>query len=261
METHKICWIRADEPFPDVEQAWDEHSPAPGLLAAGGDLSIERLVTAYTHGIFPWYSADQPILWWSPNPRMVLSTENFRLHRSMNKTIRHFNKNVANCVLTDTHFEQVIEHCSKVSRPKQAGTWIVPEIKEAYIRLHHAGYAHSVETWVNHKLVGGLYFVAIGNMVFGESMFNTQTDASKIALVALVALCKERNIAMIDCQQDTLHLRAQGATTLPRKAFAHHLLENITKPPVTDWYFTNITWNYVMLKQRPSHHNDANQVL
>ena len=175
-------------PFPQLSEAWPAHSAAPGLIAAGGVLDVPTLVAAYSATIFPWFSKGEPTLWWSPDPRMVLQVDRFRLHRSLRRVLQAFRLN-ANCeIRIDTAFDTVIAACAAATRPAQTGTWIGPEMQAAYRALHRAGHAHSVETWVGGRLVAGLYCVAIGRAVFGESMFTHVTDGSKIALSALVAL-------------------------------------------------------------------------
>jgi len=220
-----------DSPFPPANLAWGDNEPIPGLLCAGADLSVERLVAAYSQGIFPWYSEGEPILWWSPDPRMVLEVTDFKVHRSLKQAIKRFQSTPSSATLMDTAFSEIIAHCAQSARAGQDGTWIVPAMQAAYIRLHDAGFAHSIETWLNGKLVGGLYFTQVGNAVFGESMFALQTDASKIALAALVDWCKERDITWIDCQQQTKHLASLGAKPISRQAFIHKLLTAGTSTP------------------------------
>ncbi len=240
-----IPWLMAGEEFPAVSSAWGDNEPAPGLLAAGGELDAQSLMRAYIGGIFPWFSLGQPILWWSPNPRMVLKTSQFKLHRSLKKTLLRFLETPNRAVRFDSAFERVITACAQASRDDQAGTWIVPEMIAAYIELHHAGHAHSVETWVNGELVGGLYCVNLGRMVFGESMFSHQTDASKIALAALVAFCKTKGISMIDCQQNTQHLTSLGAGEITREAFTVHVKEQ-TENLAPEWIFKTPYWDEIL---------------
>ena len=215
-----ITWLRADSVFPPIEAALDEPN---GLLAAGGDLSPGRILAAYRRGIFPWFGAGQPILWWSPDPRMVLQTADFRLHRSLRKTLAAFCASPRCEIRFDHGFETVISACSQAPRTGQSGTWILPEMVAAYGELNRASHAHSVETWIDGELAGGLYCVAIGRAVFGESMFTRRPDASKIALAALVAFCRRHGIAMIDCQQKTSHLASLGAREMPRQRFVSHV--------------------------------------
>jgi leucyl/phenylalanyl-tRNA---protein transferase len=211
--------LGVDAPFPPVDSAWGAGDPIPGLLCAGADLSVERLVSAYSQGIFPWFSEGEPILWWSPDPRMVLDVANFKLHRSLKQAIKRFHADPECEIRMDTDFARVIGCCANTSRGSNNGTWIVPAMQAAYIGLHEAGFAHSVETWVRGELVGGLYFTQIGRAVFGESMFSLQTDASKIALAYLVDWCKTQGIGWIDCQQQTSHLASLGAAPVAREVF------------------------------------------
>ena len=240
-----VPWLMAGEEFPKLSNAWGPNEPAPGLLAAGGALDAQSLVRAYSAGIFPWFSLGQPILWWSPNPRMVLKTSEFKLHRSLKKTLRRFLETSSCAVRLDSAFDQVISACANAPRDGQSGTWIVPDMIAAYIDLHKAGHAHSIETWVNGDLVGGLYCVNIGGMVFGESMFAHQTDASKIALSALVAFCKAKGISVIDCQQNTQHLSSFGASEITRKDFVAHVSQQ-TKNPSPEWIFERAYWAEIL---------------
>lgn len=201
--------------FPDVELALREPD---GLLAIGGDLTVERLVAAYQRGIFPWYSEGQPILWWSPDPRMVLTPSEVKISRSLAKTIR---KNKFT-ITFDQAFEKVIRACSRPRLEKgqvQNETWILDEMIEAYTVLHHQGYAHSVECWHNEQLVGGLYGIAIGKVFFGESMFSRESDASKAAFVYLNKQLEQWGFKLVDCQVYTSHLESLGAKMIPRKEF------------------------------------------
>jgi len=240
-----LPWLHADEPFPAVEQAWGAESNAPGLLAAGGDLGVDRLRTAYVRGIFPWYSLGQPILWWSPDPRMVLQITDFRMHRSFKKTLNRFVQS-PNCEIRfDTAFDTVIRKCAQAPRDKQDGTWIVKPMIEAYCAMHRRGLAHSVETWVDGQLVAGLYCVAVGQAVFGESMFSERSEGSKIALAALVAFCKHHGVAQIDCQQNTRHLASLGAAPLPRDRFVAAVAQAALAPAL-GWYFSPHYWEQLM---------------
>ena len=205
--------------FPAVDEAWGPESAAPGLLAAGGRLDVDTLKRAYCNTIFPWFSEGQAILWWSPDPRMTLDVNNFRAHRSLRQAVQKFVTSPVCEVRFDTAFGEVIHACARNLRNGQRGTWIVPDMVQAYIKLHEAGFAHSVETWIDGQLVGGLYCVALGKAVFGESMFTRVPNASKIALAALVSFCKSNSIAMIDCQQKTRHLASLGAAEIPRADF------------------------------------------
>ena len=208
--------------FPDVELALAEPD---GLLAVGGDLSVERLIAAYQQGIFPWYSEGQPILWWSPDPRMVLEPKDIKVSRSLSKTIRKEEFKIS----FDKCFREVITACSESRLEKgkiQNETWILDEIIEAYVQLHEQGYAHSVECWQNEKLVGGLYGVAIGKVFFGESMFSRVSDASKIAFVNLAKQLEKWGYKLIDCQVYTSHLESLGASMISRQQFISLVKEN-----------------------------------
>lgn len=240
-----LPWLDPGDPFPDPATAWGERQPAPGLLAAGGALDVDSLHRAYSAGIFPWFSAGQPILWWSTDPRMVLLPGEFRLHRSLRKTIAHRLAAGTLQVRIDSAFEDVVRACATSERPGQAGTWIVPQMVDAYCAFHRAGFAHSVETWIDGRLAGGLYCVAIGGAVFGESMFTRIPDASKVALAALVAFCLQHGIGMIDCQQNTQHLASLGAREIPRAAFAAQVRENVKKPS-PPWRFEPIYWRRIL---------------
>ena len=240
-----LPWLQAGEAFPALSSAWGAEEPAPGLLAAGGALDVGSLVQAYGKGIFPWFSLGQPILWWSPDPRMVLQTAEFTLHRSLKKTLLRFAAMPSCALRFDSAFDQVIAACANAPRDGQAGTWIVPDMIDAYTALHRAGHAHSVETWVNGKLVGGLYCVNLGGMVFGESMFARQTDASKIALAALVAFCKAKRISMIDCQQNTQHLLSLGAHEISRAEFAAHISQQKGQS-APKWVFESAFWQEIL---------------
>lgn len=240
-----LPWLEVSDPLPPPTQAWGPGSPAPGLLAAGGDLSVSRLLQAYAQGCFPWFSEDQPILWWSTDPRMVLYPDRFRLHRSLRKTLQKFSQHPACEIRFDSAFEQVITHCARAHRPGQLGTWIVKDMVDAYIAMHLAGHAHSVETWVHGELVGGLYALSLGSVVFGESMFSRRTDASKIALAALVAWGRAQHVSLIDCQQNTTHLSSMGASEIPRHDFLTHLQEHCGLPQ-RDWQFRPVYWNQLL---------------
>lgn len=219
----------------------DEASGMKGLVAAGGGLSVQRLLEAYSQGMFPWYSEGQPILWWSPSPRMVLEVENFKLHRSLRKTLQKFAQLPSSHVTFDKAFDRVIAHCSEFKRQGQNGTWILQDMVRAYQALHRAGFAHSVETWIDGELVGGLYCVSIGKAIFGESMFALQTDASKIALSALVAFAKQHEIRWIDCQQNTRHLASLGAHEIAQADFLHAVNKAVTQTAPT-WEFLPLYW-------------------
>jgi leucyl/phenylalanyl-tRNA---protein transferase len=214
-----LAWLEPGDPFPPVERALKDPN---GLLAAGADLSLERLLDAYRRGVFPWYSRGQPPLWWSPDPRMVLFTDELKVSRSLAKSVR--NKGYE--LRIDSAFAQVLDGCATRSE----GTWLGSDMKQAYLRLHRTGYAHSFETWRGEELVGGLYGVAIGRMFYGESMFSRATDASKVALVHLVRELAARDFPLIDCQVHTDLLESLGAREIPRAEFLRGLKSLVNYP-------------------------------
>jgi leucyl/phenylalanyl-tRNA--protein transferase len=224
-----IPWLDLDTPFPPIDDALDRPN---GLLAAGGDLSPARLIDAYRRGIYPWYSDGQPTLWWSPDPRMVLYVDQFKLSRSLARRIRRGEFEVR----VDTAFDAVIDACAHTPRAEQNGTWITEEMSSAYRRLHSLGYVHSIEAWRGDEMVGGLYGLSLGGVFFGESMFAYVSDASKVSLAALVALLRQRGVPLIDCQQETAHLASLGARPITRRQFARHLGELIhSSAPPAGW--------------------------
>lgn len=226
-----IPWLDARAGFPPVERALKDPN---GLLCVGGELSLERLVAAYRRGIFPWYSGREPILWWSPDPRMVLFCDELKVSRSLGKSIR--NKSYE--VTVDSAFAEVLAGCAGPRRG-ESGTWLGTEMRGAYHALHRAGYAHSFECWRADELVGGLYGVAVGRMFYGESMFSRATDASKVALVALVEALRLRGIPLIDCQMKTPLLASLGAREIPRREFLRHLAALVNYPePAVNWHGT-----------------------
>ena len=220
-----LAWLERGDPFPPVERALKNPN---GLLAAGADLSLGRLLEAYRRGVFPWYSGGQPPLWWSPDPRMVLFCGELKVPRSLAKSMR--NKGYE--LRIDTAFPEVLKGCSE-PRKYEPGTWLGPDMRVAYARLHQAGYAHSFETWRDGELLGGLYGVALGRMFYGESMFSRATDASKVALVALVQHLAQKGFPLIDCQMHTPLLESLGARAIPRREFLRALssLVNYPEPP------------------------------
>jgi leucyl/phenylalanyl-tRNA--protein transferase len=245
-------WLKSDSiDVPDVSLAAED---PPGLLAVGGRLTVARLEEAYRNGIFPWFSTGQPVLWWSPDPRMVLPVAEFRLSQSLRKTLRRFVHTPGCEVRIDSAFRDVIEACAQAPRDGQDGTWIVPAMVQAYCDWHgdwhgnpdavrpRGSRPHSIETWIGGELVGGLYGVAIGGMFFGESMFARRTDASKIALAALVALCRVHGVALIDCQQNTAHLASLGAREIPRRDFLAHVRSVLEAPGISDWTYDAAHW-------------------
>lgn len=215
--------------FPPVETALREPN---GLLCMGGDLSPERLLEAYRNGIFPWFNPGDPILWWSPDPRMVLAPREFRISHSLGRVLRKKTFEVR----SDTAFEQTLRACA-APRPGANGTWIVEAMIAAYCELHRLGYAHSIETWQNGELVGGLYGVAIGRIFYGESMFSRRSDASKVALAHLARQLDKWKFGLIDCQLHTPHLASLGAREIARADFIVNVRELVNCPPATDWHF------------------------
>ncbi|MRD45739.1 leucyl/phenylalanyl-tRNA--protein transferase [Caenimonas koreensis] len=246
----KLPWLEPGDPFPPASQAWDESEPAPGLLAAGGSLDVQTLHCAYSSGIFPWFSEGQPILWWSTHPRMVLYARELKLHRSLRKTIARFASEPRCEIRFDASFSKVIRACSASPRTGQSGTWIVPQMVRAYEAFHRAGFAHSVETWIDGELAGGLYCIVIGRAVFGESMFMRVPDASKIALAALCAWCRHHNIDFIDCQQNTRHLASLGGREIGREHFVAQVAQNavLTAPA---FEFLPVYWDE-LLPRKPT---------
>lgn len=213
-----MVWLNNELIFPPVDTATDE-----GIVAIGGDLSMERLLVAYKSGIFPWYNEGEPIIWWCPNPRFVLFPQNLRVTKSMQSVLNNgkfrFTINRA--------FTTVLQNCKTISRKEQEGTWITPDVQEAYTELHKLGYAHSAETWLNGTLVGGLYGIRLGNVFFGESMFSKESNASKFAFINYVKQLQKENIALIDCQVYTNHLESLGAKMIERTKFMDLLKINL----------------------------------
>jgi leucyl/phenylalanyl-tRNA---protein transferase len=229
-----IPWLDSAEPFPPLERALKEPN---GLLAVGRSLSVATLVDAYSRGIFPWFSEGEPVLWWSPDPRMVLFPAELHVARSLARRIRRRDY----AITADTAFRRVMEACA-APREGQDGTWISSRMIAAYERLHLAGHAHSIEAWAGGELVGGLYGVAIGRVFFGESMFARLTDASKVAFVHLVRQLEAWNFGLIDCQMRTEHLARFGAREIPRAEFATRLEPLVEWPPVSGrWTIAEIT--------------------
>ncbi|PIX99287.1 MAG: leucyl/phenylalanyl-tRNA--protein transferase [Hydrogenophilales bacterium CG_4_9_14_3_um_filter_59_35] len=225
-----IPWLNPNDPFPPLDSALREPN---GLLAAGGDLSPQRLIDAHSRGIFPWFNPGEPVLWWSPNPRMVLFPNELKVSRSLRKTLKRHTYEVR----ADTAFRQVMEACA-APRDGHSGTWITPAMIAAYTELHRQSLAHSVETWMDDQLVGGLYGVSLGRMFYGESMFSLATDASKIAFVHLVRQLERWGFGMIDCQMKTAHLASLGAREIPRAEFSQKLSELVNFPGINGaWRF------------------------
>lgn len=258
-----ITWLADDAPFPPTHLALGPDSEATGLLAAGGSLSPQRLHMAYRQGIYPWFGPGQPIMWWSPDPRMVLPVDQFRLHRSLRKTIASLRREARLEIRIDHNLELVMRHCANALRHGQNGTWIVPEMQAAYLAWHRQGQRelndsgmppptmpHSFEAWIDGELAGGLYGVHAGRMFFGESMFASRTDASKVALAALVTFCRRNGIAVIDCQQQTSHLAFMGAQAWTRAAFESHLVATVDLPPPQSWVYDDALWPLLLESHR-----------
>jgi len=222
-----IPLLGPSDPFPPVERALHEPN---GLLAAGGGLSVARLVDAYQRGIFPWFSEGDPVLWWSPDPRMVLRTDRVHVSRSLRRRLRRGDYEVS----FNRAFGDVLQACA-APRRAESGTWLVTSMRRAYERLHRAGVAHSVEVWMNGDLAGGLYGVALGRMFFGESMFTRQTDASKVAIVTLAAQLVRWGVPIVDCQMRTEHLASLGAVDVPRRDFVRTVGHLVSQRPITPW--------------------------
>ena len=243
-----LAWLEPGEPFPPVSRAWASDSPAPGLLAGGRQLDADQLEQAYRQGIFPWYSLGQPVLWWSPDPRMVLQPQAFRLHRSLRQSLRHWLDQADVELVFDRDFAQVMARCAAQPRPGQSGSWIVPEIVQAYTALHQWGLAHSAELWHKGQLLAGLYFVALGQAVYGESMFTSVRDGSKVALCLLVSVARRHGVKMIDCQQNTRHLASLGAAEIPRCEFIEHIRQAQNLAPI-DWARETLYWRELLAQQ------------
>jgi len=218
-------------PFPPLEQALDD---PPGLLAVGADLTVERLRAAYARGIFPWYLPGEPILWWSPDPRMVLFVDRFSPSHSLRKKLRQVERSPSIEIRVDTAFDDVLRACAAPRSDDRPATWITLPMQRAYRQWHRCGQVHSVETWIDGELAGGLYGVGLGRMFYGESMFTRVPDASKIALAYLVRFLQRHGVAMIDCQQDTRHLASLGGTIIARAEF-ERLIVKFTRMPELPW--------------------------
>ena len=226
----------------DFPPAWLARSD--GLLCIGGDLSAQRILLAYEKGIFPWFSENEPILWWSPDPRLVLFPENIKVSRSLKKTIK---KNTFHLTM-DHAFEETILSCSKPRRKEYAGTWLVEEMIEAYIQLHKLGYAHSIETWKDDRLVGGLYGICLGGIFFGESMFSFEDDASKTALTALARHLEQHRFDLIDCQVTTNHLLSMGATEISRNAYLDIIQRSIKRTDLRNVWRSPLEFHDALLE-------------
>jgi len=237
-----ITWLDHGQSFPAVNTALQVPN---GLLAASSELSAGQLVAAYCRGIFPWYSEGEPVLWWSPDPRMVLYCDEFRVSRSLGRVLRRMAVDELTEVTLDRDFGAVMQACAE-PRPTETGTWITDQIRGAYGELHSRGLAHSVETWVEDRLVGGLYGVSIGRMFFGESMFARATDASKVALAALVHILRAEGVPMIDCQQKTRHLASLGGREIARDTFCAHVAGAVSRTPVNWSRYRHVRLNALL---------------
>ena len=234
----QICWLGPKDTFPNPLVSPDPDQNVPGLIAVSERIYPNQLLQAYRLGIFPWYSDEQPVLWWSPNPRMVLRPKDFRCSDSLQKSIRHFCQDTHAELLVDRDFGAVIRACATSTRKDQDGTWITHEIMDAYSTIHEQGFAHSIALAEHGEMIGGLYCVAIGGMVYGESMFSRKPNASKIALAALSAWCIQNQIVMIDCQQETKHLGSLGAKPIPREEFLQELQASVNQSNIVhSWKF------------------------
>lgn len=241
-EMPSLTWLEPGQGVPPPELAWGPESPAPGLLAAGTELNAPRLIQAYRQGCFPWFSEGQPVLWWSPNPRMVLRPGQFRLRRSLRQSLRKSFKQPDFELTFDRDFEQVMHQCASQPRHGQKGTWIVADMIRAYTDLHGLGHAHSAEVWLQGRLVAGLYFVSLGRAVFGESMFTTITDGSKMALTLLVSAALKHEVPLIDCQQNTRHLASLGGAEISRALFLE-TLDRSRQLTDIDWAGQSLYWD------------------
>ncbi len=233
-----IPWLNLNSPFPNLDSALTLKDGAPGLLAAGADLSPNRLIDAYSKGIFPWFNNNQPILWWSTDPRFILNTQEFKISGSLKKSIKKIEKNILKenewQIKFNSDFLSVITACAE-PRKGVSGSWINSKIIEAYFELHKLGYAHSIELWFNKKLLSGVYGICIGRIFFGESMFTKINNGSKVTLSYLVHFLKSEGVKIIDCQQETNHLRNMGGKLITRKNFVSILKEAIELPAITTW--------------------------
>jgi len=236
----RIPQLAPGDDFPPASQALPALSPFPGLLAAGGRLDAQALERAYRRGIFPWFSPGEPILWWCTDPRMVLRPEQLRVPRSLKQSARRFVRNPAMRLRADTAFSRVMQQCG--AQRADSGTWITPDMLDAYSTLHARGLAHSFELWEGEDLRAGLYGVCIGRMFYGESMFTTVADGSKTLLMALCGLCLREGIELIDCQQQTDYLAQMGASPIDRETFLRHVEETTTRPAVQSWQYDESTF-------------------
>jgi leucyl/phenylalanyl-tRNA---protein transferase len=248
----RVAWLHDDStPLPPAERAFPRGHDLEGLVAGGGELTTRRLREAYRNGIFPWYSQGQPVLWWSPDPRMVLLPSQLRITRSFRKVLRRFIATPGHEIRIDSAFAEVIESCARAERPGQDGTWILPEMVAAYRAWHAEGTVHSVETWIDGELLGGLYGVHLGQVFFGESMFARRSEASKIALAALVAWCLAHGVELIDCQQVTAHLASMGAAPIPRTEFLARVRHGSAVTLKGDWAYHPEHWSLLGITPLP----------
>ena len=233
-----INWLGSQDEFPNPIVCRDPDPSVPGLIAVSERIYPGQLARAYQMGIFPWYSDNQPVLWWSPNPRMVLKPDHFKCHDSLKKSIRHFLTAPQKNICVDEDFGVVVRSCATARRKDQDGTWITHEIVDAYSQLFESGFAHSIAVKQGDRLLGGLYCVSFGRMVFGESMFSRQRDSSKLALALLCAWCYDHEVPMIDCQQETTHLRSLGGGPIPRTQFLSLARDAISQESIgSPWRF------------------------
>ncbi|MFN7204941.1 MAG: leucyl/phenylalanyl-tRNA--protein transferase [Burkholderiales bacterium] len=234
---HTIAWLEQEDEFPPCCQALEQISGLNGLLAASADVGLKRLIRAYSQGIFPWYSEGQPVLWWSPDPRMVLYLDEFKGSRSLRKNLIQAG-NAGWVFRIDSDFEATIRACAYNPRPGQQGTWITDAIMEHYVAMHRLGMAHSFEAWQHGNLLGGGYGVSLGRMFYGESMFTRVPNASKLALAGLIHFLRQHGFVMIDCQQKTPHLGSLGAREIPRQQFLNEMQTLRQQTPLTNWATT-----------------------
>ena len=237
----QITWLGPHDSFPNPLLTPDPDPSVPGLIAVSERIYPDQLLQAYQLGIFPWYSDEQPVLWWSPDPRMVLKPDHFKCSESLRKSIRLFCQDTHSQLLVDADFGAVIRACATSSRKDQDGTWITHEIMDAYTTIHEQGHAHSIAVIEKSQIIGGLYCVAFGSIVFGESMFSRKPGASKIALAALSAWSIQNHISLIDCQQETEHLRSLGAVPIPRQEFLEQLQISLNQSKIEkSWTFNKV---------------------
>lgn len=232
-----VPWLHSLDPFPPASQALSADAAVPGLLAVTQELTATRLLQAYQQGIFPWYTEGQPVLWWSPDPRMVLAPAALKISSSLRKAIKRMLQDTAWEIRVNRDFIAVMQACADIKRPHQEGTWITAAVVKAYHQLHQHGQAHSIETWYDNQCVAGLYGVALGRMFFGESMFTRCTNGSKLALAALCAFLLEHQVTLIDCQQETAHLTSLGGYPIPRTKFIDHVHQAVAQSSIKDWHF------------------------